>query len=290
MSTPLYRERKAGPAPRVHDELPDHTKRGLIAVLKGALDSDQLAKVFPEQCNDGNGICGTNRSRATDLMEAFVAGFSWPPREDIDDDVLFDLVEFFAARVEQPKQAHWHSYFSHYELEFDRRAGFIQFRDDVNAILSAGRTVYQMSGEQVERVGTPEIQEVLADLRPDSGDEGVDTLIADARQLYLSPKETDRQTGLEKLWDAFERLKTIEAGKDKKAQIAELLQHVNSEPLRTEADAEMAALSKIGNNFRIRHHETSKHPIPDSNARDYLFARLSNLIIFLLKASDRLES
>ncbi|WP_159084966.1 hypothetical protein [Planctomonas deserti] len=290
MSTPLYRERKAGPAPRVHDELPDHTKRGLIAVLAGALDSDQLAKVFPEQCNDGNGICGTNRSRATDLMEAFVADFNWPPREDIDDDVLFDLIEFFAARVEQPKQVHWHSYFSHYELEFDRRAGFIQFRDDVNAILSAGRTVYELSGVQVERVGTPEIQAALADLRPDSGDEGVDTLITDARQLYLSPKGADRQTGLEKLWDAFERLKTIEVGKDKKAQIAELLQHVISEPLRAEVEKEMRALTDIGNNFRIRHHETSKHPIPDSNASDYLFARLSNLIIFLLKASDRLES
>ena len=290
MSTPLFRERKAGPAPRVHDELPDHTKRGLIAVVTGALDSGQLAKVFPEQCSDGNGVCGTNRSRATDLMEAFVADFNWPPGEDIDDDVLFDLIEFFAARVEEPKQVHWHSYFSHYELEFDRRAGFRRFRDDVNAILSAGQTVYQLSGVQVERAGTPEIQAVLADLRPNSGDEGVDTLITDARLLYLSPKEADRQTGLEKLWDAFERLKTIEVGKDKKAQIAELLQHVTSEPLRAEIDAEMVALSKIGNNFRIRHHETSKHPIPDSDARDYMFARLSNLIIFLLKASDRLES
>lgn len=288
MSTPLYRERKAGPAPRVHGELPDHTKRGLIAVLKGALESDQLARVFPEQCNDGNGVCGTDRSRATDLMEAFVPDLEWPPREEIDDDVIFDLIEFFAARVEQPKQVHWHSYFSHYELEFDRRAGFVQFRDDINGILLAGRTVFVLSGVQVERVGTPEIQAVLADLRPDTGDDGLDTLIADARELYISPKEAERQMGLEKLWDAFERMKTIEDGKDKKAQIAELLQHVTSEPLRTEIDVEMVELSKIGNNFRIRHHETSKHPIPDSNARDYLFARLSNLIIFLLKASDRL--
>ena len=44
------------------------------------------------------------------------------------------------------------------------------------------------------------------------------------------------------------------------------------------------------NNFRIRHHETSKHSVPDSNARDYLFARLPNLIIFLLNAAHRLES
>ena len=290
MSTPLYRERKAGPAPRLHEELPDHTKRGLIALLATALDSNQLAEAFPDQCPDGNGVCGTNERRAIDLMAGLVQDVEWPLRQDTEDDVLFDLIEFFAARVAKPKNASWHSFFSHWEIDFDRRAGFVQFQGDVNAMLSAGGTVYQLSGLQIERVGTPEIQVVLADLRPDSGDEGVDTLITDARRLYMSPKEADRQTGLEKLWDAFERLKTIEVGKDKKAQIAELLQHVTSEPLRAEVEKEMRALTDIGNNFRIRHHETSKHPIPDSNARDYSFARLSNLIIFLLKASDRLES
>lgn len=290
MPTPLYRERETGPAPRVNDELPGNTKRGLIAVLAGALDSDQLAKTFPELCNDGNGICGTNRPRATDMMEAFIRDLEWPLSQDVEDGILFDLIEFFAARVELPRNAHWHSFFSHYELEFDRKAGFVQFQNDVNAILSAGGTVYQLTGTEVQRVGTPEIQAVLADLRPDTGDDELDTLIIDARHLYFSPKETERQMGLEKLWDAFERLKTIEDGKDKKSQVAELLQRIRSVPLRAQVEADMIALTGIGNNFRIRHHETSKHPVPDSNARDYLFTRLSNLIIFLLKTSDRLES
>lgn len=118
----------------------------------------------------------------------------------------------------------------------------------------------------------------------------LDTLIVDARQLYLSPEEADGRAGLEKLWDAFERLKTIEEGKDKKAQSKELFQHITSDPLRAEVDAEMLALASIGNSFRIRHHETSKHAVPDSNARDFLFVRLANLIILLLKASDRLEA
>lgn len=291
MSTPLYRERQAGPAPRVHNELPTSTKRGLIALLTGALDADQLANAFPDQCPDGNGVCGTNHSRAVSTIEAFVPDLEWPPSSDDDDGTIFDLLEFFASRVAATKTAHWHSFFSHYELEFDRKAGLRQFSTDVNAMLAAGRTVFELTADRrVERVGTPEIHAVLTDLRPNSGDPDLDTLIIDARHLYLSPNEADRQTGLEKLWDAFERFKTIEDGKDKRAQAEELLQYVESEPFRAEVEAEMRALTKIGNNFRIRHHETSKHPVPDSSTRDYLFARLGNLIVFLLKASDRLDA
>lgn len=291
MSMPLYRERQAGPPARSLDSLPTNTKRGLIAMLTGALDSDQLAEAFPEQCNDGNGICGTNHARARSMMEAFVAGFEWPPTEDDDDGIVFDLLEFFVARIATPKSLHWHSYFSHYELGFDKPGGARQFREEVNAMLRAGRTVFELTQTgRIERVGTPEVESVLVDLRPNTGDADLDTLLIDARQHYLSPKQADRQAGLEKLWDGFERLKTIEDGKDKKAQIVELLNHVDSAPLRAEVDTEMAALTKIGNEFRIRHHETSKHAVPDSHARDYLFARLGNLIIYLLKVSDRLDS
>lgn len=37
-----------------------------------------------------------------------------------------------------------------------------------------------------------------------------------SRQLYPSHQEADRATALEKLWDAFERLKTQSNSSDKK--------------------------------------------------------------------------
>ncbi|MFI8631278.1 hypothetical protein ACIGEP_01610 [Microbacterium sp. NPDC077663] len=116
----------------------------------------------------------------------------------------------------------------------------------------------------------------------------LDELIVEARTPYVSRRVGDCQLGLEKLRDAFERLETIEIpGGDKKASAAKLLAHMAGEPFRDLAEAEMIALTKIGNTFNPRHHETGNYAVPE-DGYDYLFARLSNLVILLLRHSDRL--
>ena len=131
----------------------------------------------------------------------------------------------------------------------------------------------------------------MADLQPNSGDKELDDLIIEARERYLSHKEDERRIGLEKLWDAFERLKTIEPLADgksnKKASVEQLLSRITVEPLRKVIGDDMEALTIVGNKFRIRHHETDKHVVP-VEGYDYLFARMSNVIITLLRASNRL--
>ncbi len=49
----------------------------------------------------------------------------------------------------------------------------------------------------------------------------------------------------------------------------------------------MQDLTKLGNSFQIRHHETGKSPIP-SSAQDYVMGRMANLLIYLLDQSGRL--
>ena len=131
----------------------------------------------------------------------------------------------------------------------------------------------------------------MADLQPNSGDKELDDLIIEARRRYLSYKKDERRIGLEKLWDAFERMKTIEPlteGKsNKKASANKLLTYINDKPLRDVVQKDMEALTNVGNEFRIRHHETDKHAVP-VDGHDYLFARMSNAIITLLRASNRL--
>lgn len=291
ISVELYRERTEGSRPRVFEILPLPTKRGIVAVLTGSLNRNMLAHQFPEYCSDGNTICGTDLRHAKRTMEALVSDLEWPPGEDVSDGVLFDLIEFFASRVATPKNQRWHDFMRHYELEFDERKGRSAFRDEINEMLRAGATLFEITDQgKIERIGTPEVRAALVDLQPDTGDEELDALIVEARELFRSPKSQDRQSGLEKLWDAFERLKTIEPGKDKKAQVAALLRRVDSEPLREKIDDEMVALTKIGNEFRIRHHETDKHPVPRPEGQDYLFSRLATLVIYLLKISDRLKA
>jgi len=51
-----------------------------------------------------------------------------------------------------------------------------------------------------------------------TGDGELDRLLETAREKFFNKSLDVRKEGLEKLWDAWERLKTVEAGKDQKAQ------------------------------------------------------------------------
>lgn len=206
-----------------------------------------------------------------------------------DDEAIFDLLEYAGQRLALAESNGWHSFYRHDELKFDQAKGRRRFREEVNQLLSRGRAAYEMdSSLQIQRFGTPEVRQVLADLNPDTGDPGLDELIIDSRALFMSYREGDRKLGLEKLWDAFERLKTVEIpGGDKKASAKKLLAHITGTPFRELLEAEMLALTKIGNAFNLRHHETDKHPVPPE-AYDYLYSRMGSLIITLLRESNRL--
>ena len=184
------------------------------------------------------------------------------------------------------------------ELRFDsdsREEAQDTFQGEVNELLGRGRVIYEFVSVdgtlQIQRMGTPEVRRLMADLQPNSEDKELDDLIIEARKRYLSHKEDERRIGLEKLWDAFERLKTIEPLPDgksnKKASAEQLLSRITDEPLRKVIGDDMGALTDVGNQFRIRHHETDKHVVP-VDQYDYLFARMSNVIITLLRASNRL--
>lgn len=114
-------------------------------------------------------------------------------------------------------------------------------------------------------------------------EEGISELIEKANK-YLS---SDVQTALEKIWDAFERIKTVLNG-DKKASVNHLIDKMsNNNPKHKELiEDEFRYLTSIGNNFRIRHHEMNKIDIVSDDFRIYLFNRCISLIKFALKYID----
>lgn len=61
----------------------------------------------------------------------------------------------------------------------------------------------------------PGLQEALASTIFTTGDQDLDRLLETAREKFLNRAFEIRKEGLEKLWDAWERLKTIEPGADK---------------------------------------------------------------------------
>ncbi|WP_258803511.1 hypothetical protein [Pseudarthrobacter sp. NS4] len=291
VSQDFFTDRMNGPAPRIHDNLPEPTSRGLYELFKSKADGHWFANHFPEQCQDGKGVAGTNFSGLWGNVRALVPQLEeekWGVSPIQPDGAVFDLMEYAASKLSKPVQGVYHSYLGHHELTFDQAAGRKEFREEVNQILRRGGTMYELSPNlQIVRIGTPAVQQVIAQMTPASGDPDLDDLLLRAKALYISHKQGDRALALEKLWDGFERLKTIDVLGNKKQSANALLDHIASSEFKAFTSTEMKALTDFGNQFMIRHHETDKHPVP-KEAQDYLFARMGSLIVFLLKASNRL--
>lgn len=110
--------------------------------------------------------------------------------------------------------------------------------------------------------------------------------LPDTNFLALTPNV--RKEGLEKLWDAWERLKTLEASEDKRRSVGILLDRTATEPnFRRLLEEEANYLTGVGNNFMIRHTEVSKTPIASQEQVDYLFHRMFALIRLILRATER---
>jgi hypothetical protein len=86
-----------------------------------------------------------------------------------------------------------------------------------------------------------------------TGDKTLNEMLEDARRKILSPKIGVRKEALEGIWDAFERLKTIENPKGKKSSVAQLLPKAVTGPeLRDRVNKEMNELTEIGQQL---HHD-----------------------------------
>jgi len=173
-------------------------------------------------------------------------------------------------------------------LDFDREAGLADFTADVNRLFARNGIAYQLSEDgRIRRIAPPILDEALFYATFSTGDPDTDKLLESARRRFLHPDPTERVVALEHLWDAFERVKTLEPGKDKKASIAALLDRVAAGPFRALLDDEGLALTRIGNDFRIRHAETEKIPIGDQEELDYLFHRAFAWLRFVLRKTGR---
>lgn len=145
-----------------------------------------------------------------------------------------------------------------------------------------------MKQGEVTRIAPTGLQEALATTVFKTGDKTLDQLLETAREKLLNRSLDVRKEGLEKLWDAWERLKTVEPGKDKRAQATAILDRAAKEPnYRKLLEDEALVLTGVGNNFMIRHTEMTKTAVVESAHVDYLFHRMFAMIRLLLKQSNR---
>lgn len=88
---------------------------------------------------------------------------------------------------------------------------------------------------------------------------------------------------VEQIWDAFERLKTI-YGEDKKDSTQKLINTVSNGSGTTKEllEKEFKELTRIGNEFHIRHFENGRKPLESDEFREYLYFRILSLISYCI--------
>lgn len=302
MANSYFSDREKGPSPRTNEEISTQAWKGISAVIQSLISQGSFGYKFPDDCPDGRGIIGTDERNMAAILQAEIPGLfqssllqTWdgsPPNINyalnIDETpptlAILDLIEFCYRNVAKPIQGSWHKFFDHYHLTFDREMGQNDFKQDINRILARNGLVYELQENgQIIRIAPPVLRELLHITYFKTGDIELDNILETARKKYLDPNINIRRESLEKLWDAWERLKTIEQGKDKKASVKLLLDKAASEPnFRSVIEEEAKSLTSIGNDFQIRHSEVNKTPIKESNHIDYLFHRLFSFLNMLI--------
>ena len=164
------------------------------------------------------------------------------------------------------------------------------YSKEMNALLVRQAIGYQLIQGKLKCTVETSLSENTIAAIPEKG---LKELVTDAENYY---RDGNKQIAVEKLWDAFERLKTYYSPKlDKKNsanKVVETMSHKEPHFQKLYED-EFKVLTEIGNGFRIRHHETTQTDITDDRQYDYFYQRCHALIstaIFYLEESVKSEA
>lgn len=296
-----FSERETGEVPRTVEDIPATAWRGIAGLLRTRIEDGSFGARFPDSCPDGAGPCGTDSQTFWDSAFAeipnlakyedsfgrdLLSGSEQPSIVD-----LMDLIEFCWNAVGKPTPWGHHSFFRHDHLSFDVQTGRGEFREDINRIFRRNGLIYELTdGGSIQRRSTPGLHEPLVRCTFNTGDADLDEMLETARRKILSPDEGVRREALEKLWDAWERVKTVESGQNKSVQVKTLLDRAagsSGSQFRETLEREATELTRIGNSFQIRHSETTQEPLQTSEHVDFLFHRLFSLIRLVLRTTGR---
>jgi len=294
MTDSYFSERELGVLPQNREKIDQGFWNGLRTLIQGRINDGSLAERFPINCFDADVPIGCDDSAIKLAYQADFPSIGWPfYSEDLPNSlIVLDAAEFFYRYISKPIRKEYHSFgknnHNHF-LAFDQDAGRREYLEDVNRLFRRNSLAFELREDgRVIRLEPVVLRETLAKAVFQTEDEELNRLLEISREKFRNPDVTIRREAIEKLWDAWERLKTLEPGPDKKKQIEALLTRAIPDPeFRERINNEADKLTKIGNDFAIRHTETNKIIISDSKYLDYLFHRLFSLIQLLLRQTGR---
>ena len=267
---------------------------------------ENIAWRYPDECPDGCGCCGMDTQKFSDALEYEIptlfrrngriteptTQWSFSSQEEKEDEfdqyALFDFIELIAQNARDVSKKIYHSFYRHYDYIYAKsNICVIDFRKEINKIFEITGLLYRLTDDneilRLEDMAilSEDIEKAVKAIK----EPGLRELLAEAIAKHESPYPQDQKDAVEKIWDAFERIKTM-YGANKKSSAETLITNIASgnEEIRIIIEEEFNHLTHIGNDFRIRHHETSKYEINDITHYDYLFNRCLSLLSLALNS------
>jgi hypothetical protein len=287
----FFSQREFGAPPRNSEQVTLPVWRAIVAAVQRRVRDGSFGNSFPESCPEYGYPIGTDATMFGHTLAGAVPAVNWPLNGDQVPGKFgtFDLVQFCYANVAKPQQAAWHDFFRHHRLTFDVETGRREFRVEINGIFERHGLAFELreDGELV-RLAAPELQAALDGAAFNTGDDELNRLLVAARTKFKNPDAEVRREALERLWDAWERLKTLEDPADKRRSVGMLLDRsATNHHFRELIETEANNLTKVGNDFMIRHTEVGKIPLESSEQVDFLFHLLFALIHLTLRSTGR---
>jgi len=239
--------------------------------------------------NDKNNITGTDRKTLVTTIRGYIPSLEKLGTLDEWDDIpdkysVLDFVQLCFSIITD---------IEYNDTDFWGRDTYISlnlgvkkesFRQEINQLFERNQIVFYLDKDgKVKRNLPLEMDNLVNNLPIKTNDHELNNFIKLAIENIHKPKLSDRKFALEKIWDAYERMKTF-YGLEKKNSAKQLVQNVaaGTDNFDTFLNSEFKTLTDIGNDFQIRHFEKGTFPINEVKHIDYLFYKMIALISLCL--------
>lgn len=226
-----FSDRESGACPRTHRDITDAAWQGLLSLVRRFIGRGDFGNSFPLGCHDApHPPIGTDQGLFDEALRAEVPDWrEWSMNPSAA--TACDFLEFCHRHVAQASPEAHHSFYRHDHLCFDVPAGQASFRNEVNLILQRQGIALELCDDgRVRRLMEDPTGLAVVRARFRTGDGGLDCLLEEARQKFMSPAPRVRQEALERAWDAWERLKTVKDS-DKRRGVRALLDACTTDPV-----------------------------------------------------------
>jgi hypothetical protein len=299
MITEFYSDTITGQKIRNIEIIPNNVWKGFVGIIENNISNGNFGQEFPLQCQEEEAIRGASRDDFITKLVLFIPNFqtyelkaenlhiSIPgvtrpiTPETLD---ILDLIQFCYEHISKAKQESYHSCWNHYHLSFNNKeTAQKEFKDTINTVFARNQIAFELEDKGIIKRYNPIISQIVNQNNYSGFNATFNEKMNKAINKFFNKDIEIHEEAIEHLWDAFENIKTYYTDVNKKESITKVLDDcADEEKFRKVLETESDALTKIGNDFLIRHHETNRIRINNIEQMDYLFTRLLALINLII--------